>query len=195
MESNKLTNYELVTIAVSNLGGDTNFIDREDVAIEVNNISAGRFNWRKYPDRIDLDSVGIALRDAKKARNGGLITGDNTSGWMLTSQGLQWVKSLASIQDLPLSESNRIDSMTSNQEAECARLRSTKAYILYQKSEVESITLQDFYQFTRLNEYFQSKARKRRFAIIENSIKIDPVLSNLWDILKEKFKGEMISDV
>ena len=47
-------------------------VDREDVAIKVNDIAPGQFNWRKYPERIDVDAVSGTLRTAKKPQNGGL---------------------------------------------------------------------------------------------------------------------------
>ena len=64
-----------VTIAVALLGGDTVYVDHEDVPLKVNDIAPGRFNWRKYSERIDLDAVNGALRHAKKPQNGGLVHG------------------------------------------------------------------------------------------------------------------------
>ena len=66
MQKVEFSKPELVTIAVALLGGDTMYVDREDVAIKVNDIAPGQFNWRKYPERIDLDAVGGQLRTAKK---------------------------------------------------------------------------------------------------------------------------------
>ena len=88
------SNYEIVVIAVALLGGESEVIDREDVAVKVSSLAPGRFSWRKYPDQIDLDSVGVALRDAKKSKNGALLVGDNTSGWMLSRNGVKWITSV-----------------------------------------------------------------------------------------------------
>ena len=92
MQKVEFSKPELVTIAVALLGGDTIHVDREDVAIKVNDIAPGQFNWRKYPERIDLDAVGGQLRNAKKNQNGGLVVGNNTKGWMLSPAGLKWVQ-------------------------------------------------------------------------------------------------------
>ena len=73
-----LSNPELVTIAVVFLDGDVEYVDPEYIAIKVNDIAPGRFNWRKYPERIDLGNVRTALRDAKKPKNGGLLVGNNS---------------------------------------------------------------------------------------------------------------------
>jgi len=192
MQIDDLSNPELVTIAVALLDGDVEYVDREDIAIQVNDVAPGRFGWRKYPEWIDLDTVGSALRDAKKPRGGGLLVGNNATGWMLSPAGLKWIRSLdlGDFQDVQ-SIKYRKDSIAANQQAECARLRSTQAYRLFIDGKSEEITLQDFYQFARVNEYFQSKARQRRYAIIDNAVVDDEVLSKLWDSLKEKFVEEV----
>ncbi len=192
MRIDGFTNPELATMAVALLNGDVEYVDREDIAIRVNDIAPGRFNWRKHPERIDLDAVGVALRDAKKLKNGGLLVGSNARGWMLSPAGLKWIKALdlGAAQDAPPIK-HRKDSISAKQEAECARLRSTKAYKLFIDGESETITLQDFHQFARVNEYFQTRARQRRYAIIDNAVVDDETLSKLWDLLKEKFVEEV----
>lgn len=193
MQSDDFLNPELVTVVVALLDGDVEYVDREDIAIRVNDIAPGRFNWRKYPERIDLDAVGSALRDAKKPKNGGLLVGNNAKGWILSPAGLKWIKTLEvdAVQDAQAIKHRR-DSIAANQEAECIRLRSTKAYKLFIDGKSETITLQNFYQFARVNEYFQTKARQRRYAIIDNAVVDDEVLSELWDFLKEKFIEEVM---
>lgn len=192
MQISDFSNPELVTITVALLDGDVEYVDREDIAIRVNDIAPGRFGWRKYPERIDLDAVGIALRDAKKPRNGGLVVGNNTRGWMLSPAGSKWIKGLEldAIQG-GQSINYRKDSISANQEVECARLRGTKAYRLFNEGKFEVITLQEFYQFARVNEYFQTKARQRRYAIIDNAVIDNEILSKLWDLLKKRFPEEM----
>ena len=51
MQKVEFSKPELVTIAVALLGGDTMYVDCEDVALKVNDIAPGQFNWRKYPER------------------------------------------------------------------------------------------------------------------------------------------------
>ena len=183
---------ELVTIAVALLGGDTMYVDREDVAIKVNDIAPGQFNWRKYPERIDLDAVGGTLRTAKKPQNGGLVVGNNTKGWMLSPTGLKWIKTVdlgAVHNELPTK--HRKASISANQELERNRLFNTKAYNLFVEGKSKAITVQDFYEFARVNEYFQIKTRQRRYAIIANAVSDDDTLSKLWDLFQTKFSKEM----
>lgn len=193
MQMSGLANYQLATIAVALLGGDTEYIDREDIAIKLDEIAPGRFSWRKYPDRIDLVVVVAALRDAKKPRNGELLVGSNAQGWLLSPAGLKWLKAFdlaTAVQDEQAAE-YRKDSIRANQETERARLRATTAYELFIAEEPEEIGLQDFYRFARINEYFKSKARQRRYAIVDNATAEDEILSDLWNLLKERFPEEM----
>ncbi len=192
MQKVEFSKPELVTIAVALLGGDTMHVDREDVALKVNDIAPGRFNWRKYPERIDLDAVGGTLRTAKKPQNGGLVVGNNTKGWMLSPAGLKWVKTvdLGAVDDeLPVK--HRKASISANQELERNRLFNTKAYNLFVEGKSKEISVQDFYEFARVNEYFQIKTRQRRYAIIANAVSDDDTLSKLWDLLQTKFSEEM----
>ena len=192
MPNNEFSKPQLITIAVALLNGDTTYVDREEVAITVNDIAPGRFNWRKYPERIDLDAVSNALRSAKKTQNGGLVVGNNTQGWMLSPTGLKWIKTidLDSIHE-KISIKVRLTSILANQEVERKRLRNTRAYELFISDKSKAIALQDFYEFTRVNEYFQTKARQRRYTIITNTVVEDNILSKLWDLLQTKFPKEM----
>ena len=192
MQKVEFSKPELVTIAVALLGGDTMQVDREDVALKVNDIAPGRFNWRKYPERIDLGVVGGELRNAKKPQNGGLVVGNNTKGWMLSPTGLKWISTvdLGAVDD-ELPAKHRKASISANQELERDRLFNIKAYYLFIKGKSKAITVQDFYEFARVNEYFQIKTRQRRYAIIANAVSDDDTLSELWDLLQKKFSKEM----
>ena len=182
-----LNNHQIVTLAVALLGGDTDHVDREDVAIKAHEIAPGKFSWRKYPNRIDLDAVGIALRDAKKEKNGELLIGNNTRGWMLGPNGFRWILSLRFEKELDFQLIEKSSSAISYQQAERERLYQTNAYNLFVDSKDDEITQHDFFQFVRANEYFKEKARERRYTIIENAVVGDEILSKLWNYLKHKF--------
>jgi hypothetical protein len=188
-----LVNHQIVVIALSQIGGDSNFIDTEDIAIRVNQIAPGRFNWKKYPENIDLKIVSVSLFDARKPRLGGLVVGDTKIGWMLTPDGLKWIDSLGiTLEDFSIKPNYRKDSTLSNLEEEKLRLKSTTAYKLFHNDELENATLQDAYNFLRINEYYQVNSRKKRFLIVENAVSNDQDLSNIWKSLKDKFFKEGI---
>jgi hypothetical protein len=196
MHTEQLPNYQLVTIAVMLLGGDLDYVDTEDIAIKVNEVTPERFGWRKYPDRIDLDSVRVGLRDAKKPKNGGLLIGSNTDGWMLSPAGMRWGVALE-LEHMRFEQPirHRRDSIAANLESERIRLRQSQACRFFLEGQKDVITTQDFYQFARVNEYFGEKARQRRYVIISNAVAGDEVLSELWVMLKVRFQKEMLSDV
>ena len=192
MHNSEFSNVEVVTIAVALLSGDKAYVDREDVALKVNDIAPGRFNWLKHPDRIDLEAVIVALRDARKTRYGELVVGNTKKGWMLSPAGLKWIQTvdLEAVQHNP-SVKHRKTSIRAGLETECIRLLNTKAYKLFSEGNFKAITVQDFYEFARVNEYFQTKARQRRYAIIANAVIDDNTLSKLWEMLQIKFSKEM----
>ena len=185
------TNFELVTLAVALMDGDREYVHPEDIAVKVNEMLPGRFSWRRYPDQIDLDAVRVALRDAKKEKNGGLLVGSNVEGWMLSPKGIAWTSMIGVIEgDLDSEISHRRNSLFADQELERNRLRTTHAYQLYHIGKRDEITLQDFHQFAKINEYFRSKARQRRYAIIDNAVVGDKHLAAIWEYLKEMFRKE-----
>ena len=84
-----LSNSEAVILSLYDLGADQVRIDTEDIAVLAAKIAPGQFQWRKYPEYIDLETVRLALKDAKSRR---LVTGSMKNGWVLTPTALQWAK-------------------------------------------------------------------------------------------------------
>ena len=86
---------EVAAVALFLLGGATNVIDTEDIAVKAHAIAPGRFAWRKYPDLVNLELVRVALSDARKRENGALVSGKGKSGWSLTPAGARWCEAQA----------------------------------------------------------------------------------------------------
>ena len=184
----ELSNHQIVTIVVALLGGISNHVDREDIAIRANELVTGKFNWRRYPNRIDLSTIQIALNDAKKSKNGALLVGNNSRGWMLGPNGVSWLRYIIThqkIEEFP--EPQIITSIENLLETERKRLLSSHAYQLFIQGKAKDIILSDFYDFVHVNEYFQAKARERRYTIIKNSIMGDQILEDLWAYLQGKY--------
>ncbi len=192
MAVNSLSNVFLVTIAVGNLGGHERPIDSEDIAIHVNELAPGKFNWRKYPEHIDLQVVNQALQDARRERNGALVLGSSVRGWMLTKSGMEWIKSLKLVNEQNFSDSVslRRGSLLLSQEQELRRLQNTNAFALFCEGSIAKLTRNDFFNFAKINEYFPQKARQRRYAFIESTISGEEQLQDLWQLLRTKFAKE-----
>ena len=86
---------EVAAVALFLLGGATNVIDTEDIAVKAHAIAPGRFAWRKYPDLVNLELVRVALSDARKRENRALVSGKGKSGWSLTPAGARWCEAQA----------------------------------------------------------------------------------------------------
>ncbi len=80
---------DIALLAMLRLGGDEKGLDMEDIAVECHKISPKTFSWRKYPDQVNMILVANAIQDAKRGRNGSLVSGGQKQGWRLTVAGLQ----------------------------------------------------------------------------------------------------------
>jgi len=114
---------------------------------------------------------------------------------LLSQNGLKWIVALSqSDRFTNLSLEDLIPKIFSSLVAEKDRLLQTNAYQLYTSDHKKKITKQDFYEFTRTNEYFKEKAKERRYTIIENAIINQPELSATWQYLIERFIREKNND-
>ena len=82
---------EVVCLAVYLCGGNTKFVDTEDIAIKADEIAPGRFSWKKHPERIDKEVVRTYLSDLKKEKYGSLLDGTGKRGWVLSAAGVEWI--------------------------------------------------------------------------------------------------------
>lgn len=93
---NGLTNlfpkqFEVAVIALYLLGGAKRSVDTEDAAFECHQLAPSLFSWQKYKDQINLELVRVSLSDAKKQRNGALVSGSGREGWRLSPRGMDWI--------------------------------------------------------------------------------------------------------
>ena len=85
----RLSNPQIAALALYLLGGATARQHQEDVAVKCYELAPRRFSWERH-DYPDIDRAGVALRDAKKPKNGAITTGDKRVGWLLTPEGIDW---------------------------------------------------------------------------------------------------------
>lgn len=97
MTQKSLSNLEIVVLALYTLRGDGSPVSTEDIAVKANELAPGRFAWKKYPEQINLEHVRVFLTDAKKEKNGRLVGGGNSTGWVLSDRGLELAKRRAPI--------------------------------------------------------------------------------------------------
>jgi hypothetical protein len=155
-----LSNLDVVVLALFRLGGDKDAKDTEDIAFEVNRLAPGRFVWKKYPDQISLEHVRVFLSDAKKAKNGRLVSGDGTNGWQLTRAGLDLAmeKSKQVTQALP--SRPRVDKLElRRRRIESARLLELPAWSKFKQN--ESVKLREAEEVFRVGDYVRGERRAR----------------------------------
>jgi len=186
----KFSNIEIVTLSVYLLGGDSSFIDTEDIAVKANQLAPGRFTWRKYPDQINISSIAKRLSDAKDPNKGGYLLGSFKQGWMLSEEGLVFSKERKKElekSDLHRIPMNRKELIWKNREKE--RMLSSDAYEKLISDGLDSITVRDAEAFFRVDDYVTGSARERKIVRIKNMFKDDPDLGKFIRILESKVRG------
>ena len=170
---------ELVTLAVFLLGGATEAIDTEDVAVKVNELAPGRFAWRKYPDQINLELIRVYLSAAKS--RGKYLSGSGRTGWTLTPQGRAWAESAApKLLDRDMTrrrEERQAGSIDESRwQRERARVTKTSAWLKWATGERETISPRDAAEVFRIDSYAIGRTRDLKVARLHEMFHDDPEL-------------------
>ena len=182
------SNTELVTIAVYLLGGDSNFVDIEDIALKANELAPGRFTWKKYPEQISKWNVGKRLADARNPKKGGYLLGSYKDGWMLTQNGLKFCKKR--VRDL---EGTDISRPPLNKQEMAWRSREKVrmlATMAFEKaiSNTDMVSAQEAEAFFRIDDYVTGEARQRKIARAINAFGDDSKLGEVIRSLAKKVR-------
>jgi hypothetical protein len=185
----QLSNTGIVTLAVYILGGESKYIDMEDIAVKASELAPGRFAWRKYPQQINLKKVEIRLCDARNPEQGSLILGSIKKGWILSENGLIFAKENlqrlygANLSRLPMNKKEM-----SLQQHEKERMLSSKAFLKFNTNEIDLVTVQEAEAFFRVDDYVTGVARKEKLTRIINTFGDDPELGQAVKILARKVR-------
>jgi len=90
----KLTNQDIAIYALYRVGGAERWVHTEKVAHECYQLAPDRFSWELYPEYPAREPGRSALFDARKPKNGALVSGSQLKGWMLTPAGIDRVRTL-----------------------------------------------------------------------------------------------------
>ncbi len=190
MSKKSFANHEIVTLAVYLLGGDTVYVDTEDVAVKANEFAPGRFTWRRVRDQINLEIIRVYLSDAKKPDKGGYLLGSGTDGWMLTEKGLDF--SRRRVKDLRGIDLSRKPMGTKERQRlrnERARMLTDEAFIKFEAGGAESVSRREAEAFFRVDDYVVGDARERKIVRILNTFAEDPELGKAVKELAAKVRG------
>ena len=169
MIKNKLSNQEIVTVAIYVLGSGVGTFDIETIAKKADELAPGRFRWKTDPNMISDSNTWDALSNARKK---GFILQQanekNTDSYLITEEGVKFSeKNLNKIKDFDQSKiriavSKEIYENTKN------RLITTAAYQKAKNLKIDQITIKEFNQFFRLNDYMKNTQKQEKIQKIKN---------------------------
>jgi hypothetical protein len=168
---------EIVTLAVFLLGGDSHYVDTEDIAVKADELAPGRFTWVKYKHQINIHVVKTHLWDAKSERKGCLLLGTEKQGWMLTESGLKTAR--MRVEELKHLKATKRKLSVPEQRwmrTERARMLKSEAYMKIVAGKADAITLEEADGFFRLNAYIVGKVRDGKILRVMNIFGDDPEL-------------------
>ena len=164
-----LKNFEIVTIALHSCGGASKFIDTEEVAIQSDKIDPERFKWKKYKTYIDRGLILSNLDAAKKRKKGSFVKGNDNTGWVLTSIGLDFAKSASSNKTFFIKKKrlSKIEKQYLLREEN--RIKNSQAFNKFFYGNKETITTSDIKNLFKIDDYTSKEdAQKRIHNLIDN---------------------------
>ena len=191
MINNKLSNQEIVTVAIYILGSGIGTFDIETIAKKADEIAPGRFRWKTDPNMISDSNTWDALSNARKK---GYIRQEamekNTDSYLLTEEGINFSKkNLNKIKSFDQSKI-RIPVSKEIYDSTKIRLQSTRAYQKAFEGKSEEISLREFNDFFRLNDYMKSKQKSEKIQKIKNLFISDKELKKIINyVANSQFKG------
>lgn len=182
-------NPQIVAIATYLLGGKSKFIDIEDIAIKAYELSPERFSWRRHPVMVDLGTVRDACSDAKKEKNGQLLVGTPSKGYMLTAEGVAFTKKEQRFLETAKAKKERVSKKDRTiASREKTRLMTTAAFEKYSSGKIQEVTIEEAEVFFRLDDYIKGSSRRQKVTRIQNLFADDPAIGPLAKQLAEQLK-------
>jgi len=169
MIKNKLSNQEIVTIAIYVLGSGIGTFDIETIAKKADELAPGRFRWKTDPNMISDSNTWDALSNARKK---GFILQQanekNTDSYLITEEGIIFSKK--NIDKIKKFDQSKIRISVSKEIYENTknRLITTEAYQKAKNLKLDQITVKEFNQFFRLNDYMKNTQKEEKIQKIKN---------------------------
>ena len=182
MKNNKYSNQEIVTIAVYILGSGIGTFDIETIAKQADEIAPGRFRWKTDPNMISDSNTWDALSNARKK---GYIRQEakekNTDSYLLTEEGIQFAKK--NINKVKNFDQSKIRIPVSKQifDNTKIRLQSSNAYKKALENKISEISLREYNDFFRLNDYMKNKQKSEKIQKIKNLFVSDKKFKKIID--------------
>ncbi len=184
MKDNKLSNQEIVTIALYHLGGGIGVFNIEDIATEADKLAPGRFRWKTNPDMISDSNTWDALSNARAKKYVLQKKGEkNTDSYVLTEEGVEFAKrNLIKVKNFDQSKV-RIPVSRELYDNTKARIQATEAFKKMTNDRGNEISSREFDDFFRLNKYMKDKQKNLKIQKMKNLFLTDKRLSEVIDKL------------
>ena len=192
MKDNKLSNQEIVTIALYNLGGGIGSFSIELIATEADKLAPGRFRWKTNPEMISDSNTWDALSNARKKKYILQQSQEkNTDSYMLTEEGIKFAKqNLNKVKNFDQSKV-RIPVSRELYDNTKSRLQATEAYKKMTSNRANEISSREYNDFFRLNNYMKNTQKNEKIQKIKNLFLADKELKKVIDELsKMNLTGE-----
>jgi hypothetical protein len=189
-----MSNTDIVLVILSDLGGDRQFVDIEDIAEAAWKAVPARFSWPRHQQYPDLDAVDVTLRAAKK--NDRLVAGSKKEGWMLTPGGVARVEQRDAAVRTFIGEfgnagrtQNRRErgGLDSTAVRRLEQLRRSAAVTKHRAGKDDAITVYDFLAFFGINQYMPDRKYVANRQAIENLARDEPELVTTAQLLDDRF--------
>ena len=178
---------DVVVVALANLGGATQPVDIEDVAIEAYRLTPHRFGWRRHPEQVDLAGVRDGLSDARKPENGALVVGDRKQGWILTPDGVALGERVrSSVEATTNGDRIRIDVPV--RAAERLRVLRSRALRKVEEGRVDEVTAQEVRELLRIDPYVTEEKHRQRLSIVLNAFADEPQIRSAVEELERRLR-------
>ena len=178
---------DIVTVAVLMLGGDTKFVELEDIAIKANELGPGLFTWRKHTGQIDKELVRVFLSDAKKEKYGAHLQKGDNDDWILTTSGVAFAHKLANRIDSAILQGRRLSEADKRRlTKERLRILATPAFRKATSGSSQSISPREAEEFFRLTPYVVGKRRTTKVQKLVNTFSGDPEIGSAIPVVAER---------
>jgi len=171
----ELTQMDIVVLSAFILDGARHFVHLEDIAIKAAELAPKRFSWEKYPNRINLETVRLALKHELSATNCRIIGGIK-DGFMLNPKGFEWCLNVK----LNLPREGVIERVTGDIKA----MKGSLTYRKILKESVRNITLNDVHSILKIDNYFNQRMIRERVMALHNAAVLDSQLKEMINKLE-----------
>lgn len=142
----EIPNRELVVYVLATLGGESQRVHTEDIAVKCHELFPESFSWTRYVHLPDKDVVRAALTDARKPQWGALVEGRAgegrgqaaktrrdpvPDGWTLTENGARWIRANASRLESTIGSRTNLKSHRQKVLKELARVKKHPIFLTF----------------------------------------------------------------